>query len=150
MTKRLLAATLTIGSIVGASVVGFAAPAYANTWSQYCGSVVYSTQYPVALNSITECRLQGGPAATGGRDFRYTGPVDGEMGINSWKGMQSFLKDRWGYGGPIDGVPGTNTHIAMQKWAKAAGFYGGSYDGVADGDFWYAVNRTARLQYFSD
>ena len=34
----------------------------------------------------------------------YTGPVDGALGDNTWKGLQTVLRG-FGYGGPIDGPP---------------------------------------------
>jgi GH25 family lysozyme M1 (1,4-beta-N-acetylmuramidase)/lysozyme family protein len=58
----------------------------------------------------------------------YTGPVDGVMGVNSWKGVQTAVRG-FGYTGPIDGVPGTNTYLAIQTLARDGG-YTGPVDGV--------------------
>ena len=52
-------------------------------------------------------------AAKGG----YTGPSDGVMGTNSWKGVQTVLQG-FGYTGPIDGVMGTNSYAALQRVAR--------------------------------
>lgn len=65
-------------------------------------------------------------AALGG----YAGPIDGEMGENSWIGVQTALRDQgFGYAGPIDGVPGTETYYALQRLAQAGG-YSGPVDGL--------------------
>ncbi|MFC4131726.1 peptidoglycan-binding protein [Hamadaea flava] len=58
----------------------------------------------------------------------YTGPVDGVMGVNSWKGVQTAVRG-YGYTGPIDGVPGTNTYKAIQSLARDGG-YTGPVDGI--------------------
>ncbi|PJJ55521.1 hypothetical protein [Compostimonas suwonensis] len=94
-------------------------------------------------NQTLWCQFQDGPAEAHG----YTGPIDGVMGVNSWKGMQTFLQSH-GYTGPIDGVPGTNTYRAMQKWAADAGHYGGPQDGVMGVNSWNGVALTVKIQYF--
>ncbi|MBV1851319.1 GH25 family lysozyme [Catellatospora tritici] len=58
----------------------------------------------------------------------YTGPVDGVMGVNSWKGVQTAVRG-YGYTGPIDGVPGVNTYRAIQSLARDGG-----YTGPVDGE----------------
>jgi peptidoglycan hydrolase-like protein with peptidoglycan-binding domain len=58
----------------------------------------------------------------------YTGPVDGVMGVNSWKGVQTAVKG-YGYTGPVDGIPGTNTYKAIQSLAQDGG-YTGPVDGA--------------------
>lgn len=68
----------------------------------------------------------------------YNGPIDGVLGVNSWKAIQTWLQKVGLYGGPIDGVPGKNTYIALQKVAQKAG-YSGPLDGVL------GVNSNAAL-----
>lgn len=63
------------------------------------------------------------------REDGYTGPIDGDMGPNSWKGIQQGRAKYDGYTGPIDGEPGPNLWKAIQK---VAGF--GGYQGPIDGD----------------
>ncbi|MEV1143103.1 GH25 family lysozyme [Micromonospora sp. NPDC049799] len=58
----------------------------------------------------------------------YGGPVDGVMGVLSWKGVQTAVQD-FGYTGPIDGIPGTRTYTAIQTLARDGG-YEGPLDGV--------------------
>ncbi|WP_230686694.1 GH25 family lysozyme [Catellatospora vulcania] len=58
----------------------------------------------------------------------YTGPVDGVMGVNSWKGVQTAVKG-YGYNGPVDGLPGENTYKAIQSLAQDGG-YTGPVDGI--------------------
>lgn len=57
----------------------------------------------------------------------YTGPLDGQMGKNSWAGVQRGLR-QFGYTGPDDGAPGANTYKAMQVAAQRFG-YSGPIDG---------------------
>ncbi|MFE0650015.1 peptidoglycan-binding protein [Streptomyces sp. NPDC059534] len=59
----------------------------------------------------------------------YTGPLDGVLGPNSWKGVQTLLTQLGLYSGPVDGVPGTNTYKALQQLAQRGG-YTGPVDGV--------------------
>jgi peptidoglycan hydrolase-like protein with peptidoglycan-binding domain len=64
-------------------------------------------------------------AAKGG----YTGPIDGVMGTNSWRGVQQTLRDLGYYEGPADGAPGVNTYRGLQRLAKVYG-YTGPIDGI--------------------
>jgi hypothetical protein len=68
----------------------------------------------------------------------YSGPIDGALGTNGWKGIQQWLANVGLYGGPIDGDPGTNTYIGLQRVAQQAG-----YTGPLDGDI--GVNSDAAL-----
>ncbi|MFC5931987.1 peptidase M23 [Cryobacterium melibiosiphilum] len=65
----------------------------------------------------------------------YTGPIDGAMGTNSWKGVQTVITAQGFYTGPVDGFPGTNTWKGVQKLAQLGG-YGGPVDGYP-GDYTY-------------
>jgi hypothetical protein len=97
----------------------------------------------------------------------YTGPVDGDIGVNSdaalnvwlkrqltpppapgtdWAAWQTFLR-AYGYEGPIDGDPGTNTYIALQKFLAEKFSYTGPIDGDP-GDFtWAALERAKAAGY---
>ena len=70
----------------------------------------------------------------------YTGPLDGAMGVNSWRGVQVNLARESGYTGPLDGVPGPSTWRAVQRWASRYG-YTGPVDGVPGPNTWRAVAR---------
>ncbi|MEX0169800.1 GH25 family lysozyme [Streptomyces sp. LMG1-1-1.1] len=59
----------------------------------------------------------------------YTGPIDGVLGVNSWKGVQTLLTRLGLYSGPVDGVPGTNTYKGLQQLAQRGG-YTGPVDGI--------------------
>lgn len=59
----------------------------------------------------------------------YSGPIDGALGENSWKAIQTWLQKVGLYGGPLDGVPGENTYKALQKVAQQGG-YTGPVDGA--------------------
>ena len=141
MKKKLMA----VSSIGVATILSFvgAQPASANTWDQFCNDHVYDdTYYESAPNRQMWCRVQGGPARIAG----YTGPVDGYMGVNSWKGFQNHLR-AYGYTGPIDGVPGTNTYKAMQRMAADIN-YTGPIDGVMGPNSWRTFNEAVKIQFF--
>ncbi|WP_024755951.1 GH25 family lysozyme [Streptomyces exfoliatus] len=59
----------------------------------------------------------------------YTGPLDGVLGPNTWKGVQTLLTQLGLYSGPVDGAPGTNTYKGLQQLAQRGG-YTGPVDGV--------------------
>src|ERR1700712_560772 len=111
--KKIAAAVLAVAAVGGLSFVG-ADSASANTINSYCSTHFY-TRLGTASglpNQALYCQMQGGPAQYAG----YTGPVDGVMGKNSWRGIQKYLHDfGYGYDGPQDGVPGINTYKAMQR-----------------------------------
>lgn len=69
---------------------------------------------------------------------KYSGPVDGALGENSWLAIQQWLAAVGLYGGSQDGVPGPNTYIGLQRVAQLAG-----YSGPLDGDI--GVNSDAAL-----
>lgn len=85
---------------------------------------------------IFNARLQLWAQLYGG----YTGPLDGVMGVNSWKGVQTNLVRESGYDGPVDGVPGPNTWKAVQRWASRYG-YDGPVDGAPGPNTWRAVAK---------
>jgi hypothetical protein len=60
----------------------------------------------------------------------------------SWKALQGYLKQHWGYAGALDGKPGTGTWTAVQKWLKAKWGYAGAIDGVP-GNMTYAAMKRA-------
>lgn len=53
--------------------------------------------------------------------YGYTGPADGEPGVNTYTALQKFLGEKFGYAGAADGVPGDKTWEAMVA-ALAAGY----------------------------
>ncbi len=65
-----------------------------------------------------------------GRQGGYTGPIDGELGYNSWVGIQTRLKSLYFYSGPINGSPTTATWTGLQRYAGHYGTYTGPVDGV--------------------
>lgn len=60
--------------------------------------------------------------------YNYTGPVDGALGTNSWKGVQRGLS-AMGYSVSVTGTPDVSTYAAMQSVAAQYG-YTGPVDGV--------------------
>lgn len=66
---------------------------------------------------------------------RYDGPVDGEWGPNTIKGIQTTIQNV-GYTGPIDGIPGPNTCYFVQVYAQKFGDYTGPVDKVLGPNSW--------------
>lgn len=87
------------------------------------------TEAKVALSLQTWARKGG-----------YVGPLDGKLGPNSWKGIQTNLHKSYGYDGPIDGEPGEHTYTALQRLAKKGG-YTGPLDGIMGTNSWHGVAK---------
>lgn len=84
-----------------------------------------------APDSATQKRIQKALAARG----RYSGPQDGQWGVNSVKGIQITCANV-GYTGPVDGKPGPNTCHYVQVYAKKFGSYAGPVDSVLGPNSW--------------
>jgi peptidoglycan hydrolase-like protein with peptidoglycan-binding domain len=82
-------------------------------------------------------------ARTGG----YTGPLDGVMGANSWRGFQNYLKFVGLDPGVSDGIPGPNTYKAMQRFAAWHG-YAGPIDGVMGPNSWRGFDLELQVVYY--
>lgn len=67
---------------------------------------------------------------------RYSGPVDGDWGTNTIKGIQQTITGAGFYSGPIDGVPGKNTCLGVQNYAKKFGGYSGPVDAILGPNSW--------------
>jgi hypothetical protein len=135
------AAVIAVGLLIGS--IAAAAPASAatgtrnpsqNAESSYCKAhlATWQQDYGTWPNKPMWCETQWLAA-----QYTYTGIIDGEMGTNSWKGVQEFLKAHYHYDGPVDGVPGKNTYLAMQRYAADWG-YKGAQDGVMGTNSWKA------------
>ncbi|MGA5197365.1 peptidoglycan-binding protein [Streptomyces exfoliatus] len=64
--------------------------------------------------------------------YGYTGAIDGLLGTNSWKAMQTHLRN-WDSNLSIDGIPGPRTIRALQLSLRGYG-YSGPIDGIAGPD----------------
>lgn len=60
----------------------------------------------------------------------YNGPIDGELGSNSWRAIQQVLAIYYDYEGDIDGIPGTQTKKALQRFLNHGGYNAGKVDGI--------------------
>jgi len=153
MNRKIVSALTAVGVGTVIAVGGAVMPAQAATaatWDPYCQAHVYDgVPWDTYLSRTAQCRIQGGPARMTAQVYTYTGPIDGVMGSNSWKGLQAYLKAHYGYGGPVDGVPGTNTYKAMQTWGRAGG-YTGLIDGVMGPNSWAGFNGAVRMAFFND
>ncbi|MBF4606831.1 peptidoglycan-binding domain-containing protein [Curtobacterium sp. VKM Ac-1393] len=118
-----------VASLTGAGVVGQGAPAEAAMAriSPACSSVpTTTTESDGVPGSIFYKRLQCLASMSS-----YTGPIDGVMGPNSWKGVSSQLANGGFFqGGIAQGWESTDNVAALQRWAAAHGRYSGPIDGV--------------------
>jgi peptidoglycan hydrolase-like protein with peptidoglycan-binding domain len=128
----LVGATVVVGIAIGGSLagtgIGYAAVAPSSDSAVDHGAVV-----PLAVNNLglTTAEAENVQRFLIGRGYN-PGPVDGELGTQSWMAMQSYLRDfGYGYTGAIDGIVGSNTIKALQR-RLADGFgYTGAIDGIA-------------------
>jgi hypothetical protein len=141
MYRKIVAAAATALLVAGLSAAGAqsasASPSpsvRAETDTAFCDSNFYTLDWESNSlpNQILYCQMQAGPAS----EFGYTGPVNGIMGVNSWKGVMAYLAYEWGYTGPVNGIPGVNTYKAMQRAGNEAAAIGSSV----------TVNGTMNLQ----
>lgn len=100
-------------------------------WSPGPDDTPTSTWAWNAPDTATQKRVQ---VALANRN-RYSGPQDGQWGINSIKGIQTTCQNV-GYSGPIDGKPGPNTCHYVQVYAKKFGSYTGPVDSVLGPNSW--------------
>lgn len=132
MLTNKLALTAVGALVVAMTAVGGvvqSAPAEAATTriSSACDSVpTTTTEFDGVPGTIFYKRLQClGSMAT------YTGPIDGVMGPNSWRGVSGQLaKGGYFHGGIAQGWESTDNVAALQRWAAAHGRYSGPIDGV--------------------
>ncbi len=82
-------------------------------------------------NASVQARVQAGLKLKG----RYTGPVDGALGTNGFKGIQLTLRNV-GYTGPIDGVIEGEGCRLIQVYAQRFGGYTGPIDRVLGPNSW--------------
>lgn len=137
-----------------ALTLGVAAPANAATTTDYCKSVLnqWNQSHTERPSAALQCQMQAGPA----RQFGYTGPVDGVMGVNSWIGVQRWLASdsRWGFSGAIDGTPDVGTYKAIQRVAAyrsvpSGYYYTGPIDGYPGPNTWKYFAYKIKIWYFS-
>ncbi|MDQ1569882.1 MAG: hypothetical protein QOF79_556 [Actinomycetota bacterium] len=140
-SATLLALGLVVTSATAASAVEV---------SSYCLSNLNArTQNSTELPSkALICQMQAGPA----RAYGYTGPINGVMGANSWKGIQSYLKAKWGYTGAISGKTGKSMREAMERAANATGFQTTPQpiDGALSLKDWQGWAYRVRINFFTD
>lgn len=68
-------------------------------------------------------------------------PEPSALQKRTWKGLQGYLKQYWGYAGQIDGAPGKLTWTSCQKWLAAHWLYKGQIDGVPGPQTYAALSR---------
>jgi peptidoglycan hydrolase-like protein with peptidoglycan-binding domain len=131
-------------------------PASANSITTYCNSNLYSNSGHTSNsqpNQIGWCQIQAGPAsdpsnASWAGGFVYPYIIDGVPGPNTWKGLQTYLRN-WGYTGPINGVPGTNTYNAMIRAGNYIAPYGvQAQDGSLGTTDWKNFIYEVKISYF--
>lgn len=139
-------ASLSLTALVVALLVPLGAQsASANTITTYCSQHMYDQTATTAQPSTAlYCQMQ--QMASSG--YGYTGPINGTLGVNSWAGVQRYLKANWNYLGPADGYPGVNTYKAMQRAGNARGWWPtpSVVDGTLETRDWQAWAYVVRFQ----
>lgn len=146
MRTHKLTATLT-GAVAVIGIVGTLAGASPSFAAQEpaAAPAVRSTALPATVGT----NLGLGTAEAGNvqqwlsRYWRYSGPVDGVLGTDSWMAFQRCLKSGWDYTGAIDGAVRSDTVASLQRMLKARRGYTGPIDGVAGSQTQAAFKRFA-------
>ncbi len=150
MIKKKVASVL--GTLVVATAISLVAVQPASAATAYCDAHMYDNNQSLTglPNQSLQCQMQQGPAqGWGTNSFVYTGPVNGVMGTNSWKGVMAFLKAEWGYTGPVNGIPGPNTYNAMIRAGNLTGWNGTrAQDGSLDQADWQNWAYYVRTDFF--
>ncbi|NJQ15181.1 peptidoglycan-binding domain-containing protein [Streptomyces bohaiensis] len=135
--------TLACLTIATAITVGGSATAGAATAQPAERTVTASdTVVPFTVNNLGLSATEARKLQRWLRGWGYTGSLDGQLGTNSWKAMQRWLKSEWGYTDAIDGIVGPNTIKALQRRLRDGGSgYRGPIDGIAGPDTRAAFNR---------
>ncbi|MEV6816738.1 peptidoglycan-binding domain-containing protein [Micromonospora sp. NPDC051296] len=142
--KRISAVAVALSMSLASLAIAQPAQAGNSYISQYCKTNMYVLTYSgSASDQPMWCRVQHGPAAA----FGYTGPADGYPGVNTWKGVQSYLRASGVYSGPVDGIPGTNTYKGIQLIARHGG-YNGPIDGIPGANTWRGFDMAIRVGWF--
>lgn len=125
-----------------------AVPAQAAEWTFTCGNPAPYQYQSATWSTGTPDRCMWAEMQALARSGGYTGPLDGVMGTNSWRGWQTVMRDWYGANpGTIDGVPGPNTYKAMQKIASYHG-YTGPIDGVMGPNSWKHFSAQIQVYYY--
>ncbi|MFF6781172.1 peptidoglycan-binding domain-containing protein [Streptomyces sp. NPDC012510] len=129
MTRSIVSATvvagLAIGTLAGAGT-SFAASAPKAQPAVSAGAVSI-----LATNNLGLTSKQAKGIQRWLKGWGYKGDIDGQLGTNSWKAMQTYLAKDWKYEDAIDGIVGPNTIKALQRFLKEHSNYEGAIDGIA-------------------
>ncbi|MYR95417.1 peptidoglycan-binding protein [Streptomyces sp. SID8374] len=142
MTRTFVSVATAAG--IAAGTLGAAGTSFAATPAQQSAPAVSAEAVaPLAvvnlgLSTAQAKKVQGWLK----RSYGYTGAIDGQLGTNSWKAFQRFLR-HWGYDGAIDGVVGSGTVKALQRSLKNQYGYTGAIDGIAGPGTQAAFKRLA-------
>ncbi|MFE0358182.1 peptidoglycan-binding protein [Streptomyces nigra] len=126
-----VAVALAVGTLAGA-VPGYAVPQPATTARVTQPAMAEGEVGAQAVFNLGLTIRQAKGVQTWLKRFHnlYNGPVDGELGYNSWIGIQQVLSLYDGYEGDIDGIPGTETKKALQRFLNFEGYNAGKVDGI--------------------
>ncbi|MGW0951435.1 peptidoglycan-binding protein [Streptomyces sp. NPDC002545] len=132
LRRRIVSAAAVAAMTLGGSIVAMspsqAASAPAATAAANSGTVAPLAVVNLGLSTTqatyVQCWLKYG-------NYGYTGALDGQLGTESWKAFQRYLKPTYGYTGAIDGIVGSGTVSALQRLLKAHYGYTGAIDGKA-------------------
>lgn len=130
-------ATLAAGAVaVGLAAIAFALPAQAATAGPATVARTADSAQVLAPNDtfnnlgLTTREAQAVQRFLAAR-YGYTGPIDGQLGTDSWMALQLEMVRFGSYTGPIDGIVDTETIAALQQLLESpiAG-YTGPIDGI--------------------
>lgn len=77
----------------------------------------------------------------------YTGPIDGVMGPNSWRGVQYVLSYKGFFTGTRTGVLDSKTMTGLQLMAEGEGFSTGGVTGTQTAQSWRAIAAYLNKHY---
>lgn len=138
---------LSLLALASIAMLTFSGRAFADPIDPFCLDAFDTYEEPTSFpNRWLECRIQWGPANYGG----YYGPVDGYMGPNSWKGLQTALNILGLDAGDVDGEPGPHTYSAMQRAGQLVGCYKGPVDGVMGPNSWRCFSFAVDIWFYTD
>ncbi|CAL9461639.1 peptidoglycan-binding protein [Streptomyces sp. enrichment culture] len=148
MTRTLVSVTTAVGIAAGGVAVAGTSHAATNPDTQQASVASIGTEAyaPLAVVNLGltnfEAQLIQGKFLRG---WGYTGPIDGQLGPDSWKAFQRRLSNGYGYNGAIDGIVGSGTVKALQRYLKTWYNYTGAIDGIAGPQTTAAFKSMARV-----
>ncbi|MGA5197366.1 peptidoglycan-binding domain-containing protein [Streptomyces exfoliatus] len=129
MTRSIVSATAVVGLATG--TLAGAGTSFAASEPAARPAVSAEAFGTLATNNLGLTSEQAKGIQRWVRGWGYEGAIDGYLGTNSWKAIQTYLAKDWDYNDSIDGIVGPNTIKALQRFLRAHSGYTGPIDGIA-------------------